>query len=357
MKLLVDAVGGGYGGIATYVTNLLGAWAGEFPEDEIRVLRARGDGDLGVPGVRVEALPVGRPELVSRPLRQTIDLRRIAREWAPDAVLAARPATTLLRAGVPLAVVVHDLRHELRPEQFPLARRAIRVLSYNRAYAVADGYVCISRRTLGDLHRRHPRLLTRPAAVVHHGADHALGWPRRGGEAYVLAFGYHTNKNVELVVQAWARLVRDGTVTATTPKLNVVGLADETRAELEALVARLGIGAHVVLSPYLHGADFHAVMADSAAVIFPSDFEGFGLPAVEAMQLGKPVVVGPDEAVQEVTQGHAITMSAFTVDALADAVARALAESPADLAAARDYVSAFTWARTARQTREFLLSL
>jgi glycosyltransferase involved in cell wall biosynthesis len=153
-------------------------------------------------------------------------------------------------------------------------------------------------------------------------------------EPYVIAFGHHSNKNVEMVLEAWRDLIAAGVVTASTPRLNIVGLTEQSRTELDGLVGDLGIRAHVVLSPYLADDDFHALMVGCAVVLFPSDFEGFGLPVVEGMQLGKPVVVGPDEAIRA-----------------------ALSESPEAIAAARDYAASFTWARAARQTREFLLTL
>lgn len=358
MKVLVDAVGCGNGGISTYVVNLLRTWHLEFPDDELRLLLSNHDQQVAVRGVTVSQVSVPRPDLLWRPILETRAVRRIARTWRPDAVIAARPSTTLLGLDVPLVVVVHDLRHELRPEQFPASRRAIRTLSYRRAYAVARGYICISQRTLNDFHQLHPHLRSRPAAVVHHGADHVADWPRTDVEPYVIAFGHHSNKNVEMVLEAWRDLVTAGVVTATTPKLNVVGLAEHSRAELDGLVDAMGIRDHVVLSPYLADDDFHALMVGCAVVLFPSDFEGFGLPVVEAMQLGKPVVVGPDEAIREVAQGHATMMPAFTSAALADAIRTALTEAPEAIAAAREYATTtFTWARTVRQTRDFLLTL
>ncbi|MDT4950273.1 MAG: hypothetical protein QOJ37_2868 [Pseudonocardiales bacterium] len=357
MKVLVDAVGCGNGGISTYVVNLLRHWHVEFPDDELRVLLGDQDMQVARPGVTVSRVSVPRPDLLWRPVVETRAVRRIARTWRPDAIIAARPSTTLLGVDVPLVVVVHDLRHELRPEQFPASRRAIRTLSYRRAYAVARGYVCISQRTLTDFHNLHPRLRSRPAVVVHHGADHVADWPRTSVEPYVIAFGHHSNKNVQMVLEAWRDLIAAGVVTASTPRLNIVGLTEQSRTELDGLVGDLGIRAHVVLSPYLADDDFHALMVGCAVVLFPSDFEGFGLPVVEGMQLGKPVVVGPDEAIREVAQGHATMMAGFTAPALADAIRAALSESPEAIAAARDYAASFTWARAARQTREFLLTL
>jgi glycosyltransferase involved in cell wall biosynthesis len=327
----------------------------DHPDDEVRVLRATTDDDCAIAGVTVCSISVPGPDIIARPLALTHALRRIARNWQPDAVLAARPSTTVLPIAAPLAVVVHDLRHQLRPDQFTRGRRIVRRVSYDRSFAAADGLICISQRTMDDLYRLRPRLRSRPAAVIHHGADHTDRWPHRGAQRSVIAFGHHANKNVALVLAAWRHVV--AAAPTDPPQLMVLGLDERRRAALTETVRTLGIGAHVTLSPFLDEDDFHAAMADSAAVLYPSDFEGFGLPVVEAMRLGKPVVVSPDPAVLEVAQGHAFVMAGWDEDALVAAVQQALAATPAQIDAARRHAETFTWSRAVAQTREFLLRL
>lgn len=351
MKVLVDAVGCTLGGIATYEANLLSTWVRDFPNDDVRVLLATDERQT--PGVRAYRVRVRRPVPLARPVLTTRAMRRIVASWQPDAVLALRPATTLLRMSVPLTVVVHDLRHELRPEQFSSSRRALRRVGYTRTYAVADGFLCISRRTLDDLRNLHVELRAQAGAVVHHGADHVDHWSR-DGERFVVAFGHHTNKNVDLTLRAWRLLVDSGAVTATTPLLNVLGLSTQRRIEVAARVSELGLGEFVTLSEYLDDAAFEQRMASAAMILYPSDFEGFGLPVVEAMRLGVPVVVGPDPAVQEVSDGHAFTMCDWSAEALANAVRDAMVATPEAIAAAREHAATFTWSRAVRATRTFV---
>ena len=94
--------------------------------------------------------------------------------------------------------------------------------------------------------------------------------------------------------------------------------------------------------------------ASASLVVFPSDFEGFGLPAVEAMWLNIPVVITPEAALLEVTAGHGIVMDDFGPDALARAVVQARQVPPEVLAAAKDHANGFTWERTAFAVREML---
>jgi glycosyltransferase involved in cell wall biosynthesis len=207
----------------------------------------------------------------------------------------------------------------------------------------------VSQRTLDDLHAQRPRTRSAPATVVHHGADHALAWPRPAAPGdYAVAQGQHSNKNVELVIDAWALLAANGTAV---PRLRVLGLPAERRAVLAATVQERGLDGLVQLSPFLPDAQFRAVMAGARLLVFPSDFEGFGLPVLEAMLLGIPVVVGPDPAVLEIAGGHARVLSGWSAAALAQAVDGALTTEAAALDEARRHAATFTWQRTAEQTR------
>ena len=349
MRVVVDAASAELGGIRTYVEHLLPAWATAFPDDELLVVVPPSAG-VETAGHQRHELRVRGPAVVGRPLAQTRELPRLARAHRADAVLATNPTTTLRRPGVPVAVVVHDLRHELRSEQFSRGRRALRWAAYGRAYAVADGFVAVSQRTLDDLHRLHPATTSKPAVVAHHGADHAHTWPAPERSGPAIAFGHHTNKNPRLVVDAWALLARDG----DPPHLLVTGLSGEARTAMAAQVASLGLAPWVELAPYLPEPEFHAAFGRAELVVFPSDLEGFGLPVVEGMALGKPVVLGPDPGTAEVAAGHAVIASDLSPDALADAVRRAMALGPERLEAAAAHAASFTWERTVRETRSLL---
>ena len=100
--------------------------------------------------------------------------------------------------------------------------------------------------------------------------------------------------------------------------------------------------------------EFQQPLAEADIVVFPSDFEGFGLPVVEGMTLGKPVVLGPDEATTEVAAGHAAVAAVWPPEALADAVRLARSLRPPRFQAALEWATTFTWERSIRQTRDVL---
>lgn len=346
MRLLVDATAADFGGIRTYVDQLLHAWAAVFPQDDLVVALPSGS-DLDVHGHERVDVDWRGPAMLARPVAQSRLLPRVARDHRVDAVLATNPTTSLRRFEAPLVVVVHDLRHERRPDQFSPVRRGLRWAAYRRSYGLADGFVAVSERTLGDLHALHPSTSVVPSAVVHHGADHVLEWPTPSRVGPALAFGHHTNKNPDLVVDAWALLHQRG----AAPQLVIVGLDETSRARIGAKVGSSGLEEYVTLAPYLDERAFRDNFARAAAVVFPSEFEGFGLPILEAMLLGKPVVICPDDGALEVAGGQAVVAGGWTAAEVADAVRHALTAEAGALAAARAHAATHTWARAAEETR------
>lgn len=353
MKIVVEVISAEYGGIRTYVEHLLRTWEEVHPEDELVVV-VPADSTVPSFGHRRVELDVPRPAVLGRPLVQTLRTPRIAREVGADAILATLPATGLLRSGIPTAVVIYDLRHELRPEQFSRGRRLLRNVSYGRGYAIADGILSISARSLADLHRLHPRTRRVPGRVAHLGADHVVSWPGTAGAGRAVTFAHHTNKNPHLVVDGWADGVARG---LPMPALTMLGVPGSSRDELAQRIAAHGLEHLIELAPFLPEPDFQQVLREATMVVFPSDFEGFGLPVVEGMLLGIPVVIGPDPAALEVAGGHAAVLESWTPEGLADAVARAGSFGPGQLAAAREHAATFTWRACVETTREMLAEL
>jgi glycosyltransferase involved in cell wall biosynthesis len=352
VKLVVDAVAVRPGSAAIVTGNLLRGWRQAAPEDAIVVLT---DGEPQFPvadGVVVQRL-AEQPGLAGRLWAQSVGVRRACRQLGADALLSAVTAGAFLGAACPSGAIVYDVRHELRPDQFPLSRRAARRVLYGWTFHRADALFCISERTRNDLVAARPQLAGKSLATLL-GADHAAGWkPADIGTRYVLAFGHFANKNVDAVLRAWARhAARPG--ADPEARLRVCGLGRDGRAAAEREVAELGLTERVELLGWLDDGDFEAVFAGASAIVFPSDFEGFGLPAVEALLLGVPVVISTDPALLEVSGGHAVVAADDRADTLADAIDQALHRSPEQIAAGVAHARAFTWARMATQIRTAL---
>jgi len=114
-----------------------------------------------------------------------------------------------------------------------------------------------------------------------------------------------------------------------------------------------GVKDSVILTGYVPESDLPALYSSALCFVYPSYFEGFGLPPLEAMKCGAPVVVGNRTSLPEVVGDAGLTVDPFDVDAIAGAIRRLLNDSAlrAELSQkGEERASAFTWRETARQT-------
>jgi glycosyltransferase involved in cell wall biosynthesis len=354
VHIVVDAVAVRSGSSAIVLEHLLGAWRSLAADDRITVLTGSDGPGFPLPdGVDVHRLSSRLPGPAAGLWLRSVAVRRAAARLGADAVLSGVPASGLVGTGSPRGIILYDLRHELRPHQFSRGTRIARRVSWWWSMRQADGIYTISERTLHDLQARHPRLATKARAAVL-GADHVDAWPTavRAEPPYALAFGHFANKNADAVVEGWARFC----ATDDTWRLRLVGMGSADRASATELVRRLGVEDRVELMPWLDDDEFQACFAAAGLVVFPSDFEGYGLPAVEAMRLGIPVVVSDDEALAEVTGGHAVVAASTSAADLAAAIAAALRLTGEHLEAGRAHTDTLTWRRTAQVVRDSLLA-
>ena len=255
-------------------------------------------------------------------------------------------------------LTVYDMTHELFPQHFAAAGRTTR--AKRRAVARADHVICISESTRDDL----IRLFDVPPAKVTAiplGLSSTLA-AYTGGRApvdrvhprpYALFVGQRSGyKNFEALVSAWAATpaVRDHL------DLLCFGGGPLAPSEIERLTAaglahrvhQVG-GSDAVLAAAYAQAEFH---------IYPSLYEGFGFPPLEAMALGCAVACSDTSSMPEVVGDAALMFDPRSVDAIAGALDRLAGDASlrrALRAAGIERAATFTWQRCADRTRELYL--
>jgi glycosyltransferase involved in cell wall biosynthesis len=264
----------------------------------------------------------------------------------------------------PLVVSIHDLSFEHLPQTFLRRSRTQLRLTVRHSARRADHILTLSEHTRADVidtYKIDPEKVTAiPLAAPTHFApvtdDKELQRVRHtyviDGD-YVLCVGsIQPRKNLVRLIKAYASL-RGNNPGTNFPKLVIVGkrgwLYDETLRTLEETGARESI----VLTGYVPEADLPALYSGALCFVYPSYFEGFGLPPLEAMKCGTPVIVGNATSLPEVVGDAGLQVDPFDIEAIAGAIGELL-NNPAlrkELSVrGLERARMFDWRETARQT-------
>jgi glycosyltransferase involved in cell wall biosynthesis len=248
------------------------------------------------------------------------------------------------RGKLPTVVTVHDVVPFLYPELMSWRTGHYTRAVQRRMVRSADRVVCNSRDTARDV----VSLLDVPAErvrVTPLGVDAAFFHPVPGndpiGEPYVLFVGSEQpRKNLERLELAIEALRRRG-----YPHILVTAGADSWGA------VRIGAPFLRRLGP-VDDDRLRRLYKHAACLAIPSLHEGFGLPALEAMAVGTPVVAAAVAALPEVTGGAAVLVDPLDVDSIAGGIERAVGEGDSFRELGRANAAKFTWDRTAALTLE-----
>jgi glycosyltransferase involved in cell wall biosynthesis len=343
-------------GVGEVVAGLVGALAAR---DDTRVtaygLTFRGRHELAAAlpqGVAAATAPV--PARLVRHAWMRVDLPRIER-WtgAVDVVHATNYVAPPTRA--PMVLSVYDLTFVRYPElctadvrQYPvLVRRAL--ARGATVHATSDFVAGEVRAEFGLPGERVVRAYPGLAPVTR--GDARRGRVHATADRYVLALGtIEPRKNLPRLVRAFDALAGDdGEV-----RLVLAGADGWGAEELTQAVARAGHGDRVHRLGYVDAATRRDLLAGASVLAYPSLYEGFGFPPLEAMANDVPVVAGAAGAVPEVVGDAALLVDPLDVDAIAGALACALDDGTTRarlVAAGQARVTSFSWAIAASELR------
>jgi glycosyltransferase involved in cell wall biosynthesis len=360
LRVLVDAtdVPTDRGALGRYVDGLVGALTGTGVD--LAVACQLGDeeryGRLA-PGATVVAGPVGLGHRSERLAWEQSGLPVVAEHVAAD-VIHMPNYSMPLRPGRPTVVTIHDLAFFTDPERYTLNSGMSLKSATQTAARQATRLIVPSNATRDELVRV---LGIDPARidVAYHGVDHRLFHQpdqaqvskvtaRLGlhGKSYVAFLGSLTpRKNAPALVSGWTAAVAD---MAEPPALVLAGVGGWSE-ELDDAVARVPSSLRLIRPGYLPFADLPGFLGGALVVAAPSRGEGFGLPVLEAMACGAPVLTTYRASLPEVG-GDAVAYTEPDADSIAVAL-RALLDDPERRAAlaASGYARAqqFTWAASA----------
>jgi glycosyltransferase involved in cell wall biosynthesis len=321
-----DVLGRQRTGDETYLRNLLRALA---------PLAAKAGLRIGAVTRHPELVPLGIEPLQlttrSQELRMLLTLPRLLR--GTGAALGHFQYALPPRLPCPTVVTIHDLSFERDPSLMGRKDRLVFRRVVPRAARKAARVLTVSERTRRDLHDLYG-VPDRKIVVTPNGVDPAFT-PRDGptDRGYVLAVGAIQERKNPLAAEA----------AAAAAGLPLVWAGPAKDAQLARELQRRGVR----VTGYVEQEELARLYREAVCLVQPSRFEGFGLPVLEAMASGTPVVAVPEPALQEVAGDAAVWAEE---DELADGIRRAIADRGRLSAAGVERARLFSWEETARRT-------
>lgn len=343
-------------GNETYMANLLRGLARINADDELCIAAAHPEAiaPLIAGGRGFTVVPVS-----ANPFRRLLrELPVLSSRLEPNLVFATYAGPPTIRR--PMVVIVHDVSFKRYPEWFsPRDRLVLNVgvgVSVRRAAAVITPSE-FSKREIQRLYRlRADRIHVTPQAAGGHFTpeeqDDAAVRARYGiRKPYLLAVGnLQPRKNLVRLIEAFGLLTARA---GFAHDLVLVGKAEPQGAEIGAMIRRLRLSDRVKATGYVNAEELPALYRGADVFVYPSLYEGFGLPVLEAMACGSPVVTSDVSSIPEVAGAAARLVNPRSVPDLANAIADICA-SPEERAHWRlkglAHSHTFTCERTAQQT-------
>ena len=264
----------------------------------------------------------------------------------PGLLRRLRPRVTHFQHALPLfasgrsVLTVHDLSFQREPELMPRKDRFVFSTVVPRSARRADRLIAVSERTREDLADLYG-IPESTVAVIPHGVDPMFApGEERGAGGYLLVVGaVQRRKDPRAAVDA-----------ANELGMPVVVVGPEREPALARELRRLGAD----VRGYVDHDELPRLYRHAQALVVPSRYEGFGLPVLEAMASGTPVVAAPDPALVEVAGDAAVFADQGD---LSGAILHALDRRDELRAAGLVRAAQFSWAEAARRTAEIYRSL
>lgn len=284
----------------------------------------------------------------------------------PDVLFV--PAHTIpllpLRRKTRIIVTVHDVGFKRFPKLYKKVQYLYHDLTMRLIARRTDRIITISdfsRREMIELYRVDPAKI----AVIHLGYDQARYYPRTDfqttgnypwlmGDYYLYVGRLEKKKNIINLIKAFALVHK----SKPSFKLVLVGLPGHGYDEIIQTITDHNLTDSVVIAGYVPADDLPIIIARARAFVFVTLYEGFGLPILEALACGVPVITSDRDPHREIAASAALFVNPLSVDGLADKMMAIVDQSDLAqkmIALGLERVKSFSWRQTAEQTARILI--
>jgi glycosyltransferase involved in cell wall biosynthesis len=368
MRIGIDArcLEGYRTGVGRYLTNLLRIWGKQNTEHSyILYTKQEVPNDEFLKASCFIVKNAGGALLKKGPIWEQLLLPRVVSGDDVD-VFFAPAYTAPLSLKCPFVLAIHDVSYEAHPEWYPFLERSYYRYVSKRAAAKAKHIITDSQEVKREINKYFGAQLA-DANVIYLAADEVFlpvdepaviaATKRKLGlvNRYLLYVGMmFTRRNIPVLLEAFAQ------IRGLAPDCDLVLIGEnktEPRIDLDKLVDRLDLKSAVWQRDYIDQSDVVNLYSGAEAFVYLSSYEGFGLPVLEAMQCGAPVIVSNASCLPEIAGGAAVLVVPEDAKAVASAITEVLTDDELrsdlrnrGLRRARE----FSWKESAQRTLKLL---
>ncbi|MBJ7348222.1 MAG: glycosyltransferase family 4 protein [Thermoleophilaceae bacterium] len=365
---LLYLVPGKVGGTEVFARELVSALATEAPGTEFIVF-CGSEAQLSLAQAgwpeNVRVVAVKLPSAL-KPLRILVELFWLPRLAKRERVqlLHSLGTTAPLWSHCPRVVTIHDLIYHHFPDTFPRLARAGLEFIVPRSARRSQRIHADSLATKNDLIATYSLpaekidviylgLGMAQPSVVTSESELRTRFELGDGDVVLSVAAALAHKNIGRLLDAFAAVLKSHIGSQPPPTLVIAGHAGLEQEQLIAHADRLGIGSSVRFTGWVESGDIEGLYAIASCFVYPSMFEGFGMPVLEAMQRGTPVASSNATSLAEVAGDGAELFDPLDCDKMSAAIERLLLDRPyreALIARGHTQAAKFTWQKTARET-------
>ena len=366
MKIGINALlmTGARAGIGNYIYNLVKSLGQVDTYNKYRVfLNEDSFGEVmssNQEAARIKLLGLGS---WARILWEQVNLPFILKKSDVDIMHFPDYAMPVVFEGIPSIITVHDLSFRVYPETFSKGKLYTKLLLIKPSLKKARRIIADSHSTRKDL-LEYYQVPENKIEVIPIGVNRQFFRPMAEEEVleycrlknnletgYILYVGtLEPRKNITALIKAFSLLKQDYKLSR---KLVIAGGKGWLFEEIFRLVESLNLNQDVIFTGYVPDAELPLLYNGAGVFVYPSLYEGFGLPPLEAMACGTPVVTSSVSSVPEVVGDAGLMVEPLNVEALSEAIYRVLNDPQlaAELSAKGiERAQKFSWAETARKT-------
>lgn len=285
-----------------------------------------------------------------RPFFENILLPRRLRAVGANLYHAAAFRAPYCDLGIPTVTSVHDLSAFVLPGAQGRLRTANLRAQVRQAVRSAARIMTLSHAVADEITERFPSVRSKIRVIyLGVGPQFVADAPSEAETpVFVSVATLERRKNLGRLLEAFAAVAK----RSPSARLRLIGQPNNDSARLRARIAALSLDARVTLEGYLSDSELAVAYRSATAVVYPSLYEGFGLPILEAMAAGAPVVTSDRGAMREIAGGAALLVDPEDAGSIAEAMIRIVEERAlrGELRArGLERAAEFTWERCARE--------